>query len=223
MFSDQQLVTGLAILGSAFTQLFNNVSAYHWQILCYLAFFSSITHLTTLTVLRQYFRDHAGIRNWRLSLMLMTGSMLLAALIPTGVNGWMSTTSTRYDRVSLGGVPAICYYQELSSKGSFSIESTSGFSTIISILILSYGFFSRALRLSAKATRFTHHVLSDVPRRWLQTRLDRLHKRVERPGNNPCLKMLWKTLYVILLTFYLDLKTMRDILESMLWEVRPFC
>ena len=217
MFSDQQLVTGLAILGSGFTQLFNKVSSYHWSIIVYLAFYSSITHLTTLTVLRQYFRDHAGIRNWRLALMLVTGSMLLGALVPTGVNGWLSSSSRgRF----LGGIPAICYYEALSSKGSFSIESTEGFTTVISILILGFGFFTRALRLSAKASKITHRMLSDTPGNWLRKLLGILHLRADKSRNCFYLRLIWQSLYLILLAIYLDLRAIRDVFESMLWEVR---
>lgn len=52
MFSDQQVVTGIALLASGYAQLSSGISNYHWQMLVYLAWFSSLTHLSTLTVLR---------------------------------------------------------------------------------------------------------------------------------------------------------------------------
>lgn len=52
--SDFQLITGLAILISGFTQLQTGISAYHWQRLVQLAWFSSVTHLCCLTALRDY-------------------------------------------------------------------------------------------------------------------------------------------------------------------------
>ena len=55
MLSDQQLVTGIALLASAYSQLSCGLSSYHWQLIVYLAWFSSLTHLTTMTALRQYF------------------------------------------------------------------------------------------------------------------------------------------------------------------------
>ena len=51
MFSDQQAATGIALLASGYAQLSSSISNYHWQMLVYLAWFSSLTHLTTLTVL----------------------------------------------------------------------------------------------------------------------------------------------------------------------------
>ncbi|KAL8677607.1 MAG: hypothetical protein Q9186_005990, partial [Xanthomendoza sp. 1 TL-2023] len=99
MFSDQQAVTGIALLSSAFAQLHANpaFSSYHWQIVVYLPWFSSLTHLTTLTVLRQYFRDNHAARLWRALLMLVTVAMLGTALLPTGDHLWFpGGTTTSY-------------------------------------------------------------------------------------------------------------------------------
>src|SRR5450756_2077760 len=59
MFSDQQLVTGIGILVSGYTQLHCSLSIYHWQIIVYLAWFSSLTHMTTLTACLLYTSDAA--------------------------------------------------------------------------------------------------------------------------------------------------------------------
>ena len=81
MFSDQQIVTGIALLASGYSQLNRDITVYHWQILMYLAWFSSLTHLTTLTVLRQYFRENFAARFWRSILMLVTVTMLGIGLV----------------------------------------------------------------------------------------------------------------------------------------------
>lgn len=60
MFSDQQLVTDIGILVSGFTQLLCSLSAYHWQVIVDLAWFSSLPHLTTLTALRAFFSQPAN-------------------------------------------------------------------------------------------------------------------------------------------------------------------
>ena len=56
MYSDTQIITGLAILLAGYIQLPSGISSYHWQIVVDLAWFSSLSHLTTLTALRGYFR-----------------------------------------------------------------------------------------------------------------------------------------------------------------------
>ena len=73
--SDQQLVTGLAVLIAAFTNRCTR-SMYHFQIIASLAWFSSTTHLATLTVLRVYLINHAQIRHWRVATMLVILSLL---------------------------------------------------------------------------------------------------------------------------------------------------
>jgi len=55
MFSDPQLVTGIGILVSGYTQITCSLSTYYWQVIVYLAWFSSLTYLTTLTALRAFF------------------------------------------------------------------------------------------------------------------------------------------------------------------------
>lgn len=59
MFSNQQVVTGMALLASGYAQLSSGINIYYWQMLVYLAWFSSLTHLLTLTVLWQYFQDNS--------------------------------------------------------------------------------------------------------------------------------------------------------------------
>jgi hypothetical protein len=84
MFSDQQLVTGIGILVSGYTQINCALSTYHWQIVVYLAWFSSLTHLTTLTALRAFFRDQLTLAYRRVFFMGCTIVLLATALAPTG-------------------------------------------------------------------------------------------------------------------------------------------
>jgi hypothetical protein len=62
--SDQQLVTGLAILISGIANQ-NNLIGYEFTVMTCLAWFSSTTHLATMDALRSYFRDQQAIRNIR--------------------------------------------------------------------------------------------------------------------------------------------------------------
>lgn len=113
--SDFQLITGLSILISGFTQLDTGISAYHWQRLVQLAWFSSITHLCTLTALRSYFRHHIIGYFWRLPGMVILILMLIVALIPTGHYTWGSSIMG-YDMGQAGSIrprptdSTICYF-----------------------------------------------------------------------------------------------------------------
>ena len=113
MFSDQQVVTGLALLLSGYSQLSSGLSVYHWQIIIYLAWFSSLTHMTTLTILRQLFHDSHEVRIWRLVLMSLMIVMLCIGLLPTGDAIWENN-------LGIGSftseVPAICFFKRLFSR-----------------------------------------------------------------------------------------------------------
>lgn len=63
-FSDQQLVTGLAILIAALANRCQ-LTLYELRIVFCLAWFSATTHIATLKVLREYFYDNKVVRNWR--------------------------------------------------------------------------------------------------------------------------------------------------------------
>lgn len=52
IISDQQAVTGIALLASGFAQLVSGIASHHWQILVCLVWSPSLKPLTTLTVLR---------------------------------------------------------------------------------------------------------------------------------------------------------------------------
>jgi hypothetical protein len=78
--SDQQLVTGLAILiGAVANQRI--LSVYEFSVVLSLAWFSSTTHLATLNALRKYFLEHGIVRNWRVGGMLVLLVLLSYSLV----------------------------------------------------------------------------------------------------------------------------------------------
>lgn len=81
--SDQQLVTGLAILIAALTNRCL-ISFYEFNIMISLAWFSSTIHLATLDVLQEYLVANPVIRNWRVLGMVSLMAMLLFGLLFQG-------------------------------------------------------------------------------------------------------------------------------------------
>lgn len=77
--SDQQLVTGIAILIAGYVKPCS-MDWYHFQIVAALAWFSSTTHLSTLALVRDYLINRPFIRTWRVAGMILMLVMLLAAL-----------------------------------------------------------------------------------------------------------------------------------------------
>lgn len=87
--SDQQIVTGIAILGAGFQGLrTGQINVYHFQTVIYLAWMSSSVHLSALTLLRPFLHYHRGLMSWRIVGMFVLLIMLLIALVPTVSNYW---------------------------------------------------------------------------------------------------------------------------------------
>lgn len=210
MFSDQQIVTGIALLASGYSQLPSGLDAYHWQIIVYLAWFSSFTHLTTLTVLRNYFQDHPATRTWRTILMIVTVSLLGIALLPTGNQWWPSID------VDTSGVPASCFFQGRNfRKRFFGSTSTQAPPMIISVLVLFFGYVTRMIKLSPSTSKFTRQWLRVKPGNTIKKWLRISHACSKQPNANVCwtlLRILFEMIYIWTLACWV-------VLGSMLWEV----
>jgi hypothetical protein len=84
VFSDQQIVTGIAIMAAGFVGLRDGeTNVYHYQIVLYLAWLSSSVHLSALTFLRPFLESHPAVRSWRLLGMVVLFFMLIIGLVPT--------------------------------------------------------------------------------------------------------------------------------------------
>lgn len=109
---DIQVFTGIAILISGFISLSTGISAYHWQIIAYLAWFSSITHLSGLTVLRNHEYHLQRNTKVRLVLMFVLLTLLIVASIPTGYFSWANSQFHELppdEKHRFMSSPAICY------------------------------------------------------------------------------------------------------------------
>ena len=80
--SDQQIVTGIAILAAAIGRV-NSFSAYHWKVIVSLGWLSSNVHILTLSTLRPLLAQNRGIMMWRLFGMLVLLVLVLIVLLPT--------------------------------------------------------------------------------------------------------------------------------------------
>ena len=76
--SHQQLVKEIVILIAGFTDRCSR-STYHFRLISALGWFSSITHLSTLAVLRAYLIDHPRVRNWRVIVMVAILDLLVVS------------------------------------------------------------------------------------------------------------------------------------------------
>jgi hypothetical protein len=223
--SDLQILTGLSILISGYAQLHCGLSVYHWQILVYLTWFSSLTHLSCLTFLRNHLYNHPGGRLWRLIGMGALVVMLIVALLPTG----------NYNSNSDPADYAICSFRHLGmieQRGNLSYSDDPGLaygSMIVSVLLMGLGFASRIVRLHRSLTIglvvASRRYLSESGRRFLRLQYERAKYPSDssgpsqgRSGRKTILENLF--FYRPLLGTFLAFRAVLDLWSSMIIEVR---
>jgi hypothetical protein len=115
------MVTGLAILVSGFVVMDCGLSSYHWQIMVYLAWFSTVAHMSSLMSIRDYLATRPWQRNIRFLITLILLAMLITAIVPTAYFGWSSSFfeadgKGTLTRTELQALPAACFLQPKSAS-----------------------------------------------------------------------------------------------------------
>ena len=220
--SDLQILTGMSILIAGFIQLDCGISAFHWQVLVYLAWFSSVTHLSCLTILRTFLYNHPSQRLWRLIGMLVVVVMLIVALLPTGQWMWQEQRMLGQNPFPPGGAYAICFYEKLD------IESYTSHITVfpkylnimimvLSVLLLAIGFLIRVVKLyKSVSVGFFKPVrswLSKIALRWLR-KLSKWYNT-----KHWFLRLARITVYRLLLIMFLLMRLILDVWTSTFLEV----
>ena len=124
--SDQQLVTGIAILATGFLKC--DITAYHFSLVSDLAWLSSNAHMVSLRFLNLYLRKYAAARIWRICLMFCMYILLMATLILENNSGW-------YDNLAF---PAQCYY--MHTTDSFITKGVTAFLFFFNIILVTLGY-----------------------------------------------------------------------------------
>ncbi|KAL3295306.1 hypothetical protein RB213_005380 [Colletotrichum asianum] len=151
MLCDVQVVTGLGILISGFVLLRCGLDAIHWQIAVFLAWFSTVTHLSGLEVLRTHLNTYVWSKHLRFSLMSLLLILLLVGIVPTG---FFSLRNKNFSS------PAVCYFdlnygfwrfKETLGQSDFpemQLERTPAYQAMVySMVLLVLGFGTRSMKL----------------------------------------------------------------------------
>lgn len=148
--SDQQLVTGLAILIAAFVR-WNEITVYHWEIVTDLAFVASNTHLCTLAILRHPFRQHEWrwARLWRVTTMVIFAILLFVANIYTGYRYWDDFTAW----------PMRCVAQDLKRGSQRYFRGSQASLAIVWALFLVSNYFTAILGLFESICDWTRNLV----------------------------------------------------------------
>lgn len=171
--SDIQAFTGIAILISGFISLSAAISAYHWQMIGLLGWFSSITHLSGLTVLRYHPSNRQSSTKIRIILMFVLLVLLLVAVVPTGYFSWGDSQFQNLpsdESRKFMSSPAMCYLRlnsgtwDLwgSAMSRSSATETGSFQSMVgSALLLLAGFSTRTVKMSE---RLSHNITTGIRR-----------------------------------------------------------
>lgn len=138
--SDLQLVTGFSALVSGFAQITSNISTYNFTVIIYLAYFSTVTHLSCLTILRQYLHTHRFERGARLLGMAILATMLVVGLVFTSNYPW-----TAYKDIRIRPDPGdlvICFIS-VKPNSDLIIPFVS---MLVSVCLIGIAFISRVIK-----------------------------------------------------------------------------
>ena len=147
--SDQQIVTGIAIMGAGFQGLrLGGIDSYHYQTVLYLAWMSSSVHLSALSLLAPYLHQRPALKAWRLVGMLVLLVLLIIGLVPSVSNDWglVARPTAAHEPLHFlpdgtgWGIPAICFWGRTWGDGA-NPDAVLGYI----LLVLSYGWKIGAL------------------------------------------------------------------------------
>lgn len=234
ILSDQQVITGISILIGGFSQLRSGITIYHWQTIFNLAWFSTMTHLLTLTVLRDEVRSNTPIRIFRIIGMAVLILMLMVAMFPIGyiVGGPQFPLN----------FPALCLWKPSLDWGwwetgidpegfqwSILVEKRwpypldkkyASLYVAFTLAVLVYGFASRSILLLSETFSLSRTLLripTDQPWKGAESILLKLGKQKSHHQWNRVLQMLG---YKLLHSIYALFIAGRDMYQSRTWEVR---
>jgi hypothetical protein len=122
-FSDQQIITGFAILTVALVQT-DSITEYHFAIVQNLAVLSFVIHDTTALILRDSVVQHRITRTWRGIAIISTMLITVVVQIPTGHSYWLLDY----------GVPVKCIWTGMN--GNYSPGSTLFWAMLVYVIVL---------------------------------------------------------------------------------------
>jgi hypothetical protein len=188
--SDQQLVTGLAILVAGYYEMMNNnLSLYHWQIVVYLAWLSSAVHIASLTLLRDVFSKNPTLRNLRVAAMLVLLVLLAVAM-------WLIRFRAHpFEK----GIPARCLWRTALPDGSSLSSIDTSYvdpNWVLTMIMLLFAYVWKLSQLFTSSRGFV--------RRWLvakpEAAIERIMRRASLSQRHGRLR--WSTaLYIHFVTY----------------------
>jgi len=235
-FSDQQVITGISIIIGGLSQLEWGLAVYHFQAVGNLAWFSTMTHILTLTVMRDKMRSNKTIRVLRIVLMGCLAVLLIFVMAPMG---YLTSTAGQGgfipDDVANGTYigpiplefPAWCLYHPSvawkSEKGGL-IDHTgsAGYNLAYSLITLGvvvYSYTSRVLLLfPGLVSRSMLRIPTGQPWALMESKMEALQTVQTTTRKRFLGKAAWLG-HRLLFSFYIFLVSGAELYTSKIWEV----
>lgn len=125
-FTDQQLITGLAILIAGYVQT-NTITQYHFAIVQNMATLSFTIHDTTAVILEDNILQNPVMRTWRGVAIICFQFMTLVTYLPLGHEYWMANY----------GMPTVCLWQHM--PGHYYPGSWQSWNMVVYMMLLIRG------------------------------------------------------------------------------------
>lgn len=226
--SDLQMITGMSILVSGYIQMSCGITTYEWMVVVSLAWFSCITHLSCLSLLRGYLYKNAAERTWRLCGMGVMAVLQIIGLVFTGNYQWSSAQDDLYSTgitgTAIGHDPVTVSKTRLNDFAicNLNVHASNGpsfISMIVSLSLVVLGYFGRIVKVHK---RLSVDVVWKI-RAWLSEKAQKPLQSITRSCMTAAPRALKRTLvYHPFLAAFLTGRFLLDVWSSVLMEVSIF-
>jgi hypothetical protein len=220
--SDQQLATGFSVIIAGYSHLASGLSVYHWVMMCNLAWFSSMTHLITLTSLKSEIMSQHASRWIRILLMGILNIQLIVSIVPTGYLYGRPFVPNNFPARCLFQKPIDWKYDNELSNGAIKPRFNAPY-ILISTLVLGFGYVSRSWALIRGETNLIHGLLrvpSHQPWSYFEHSIAQASKQLLLPG--PSCIINHYAIHIklsVLRALYALIIACCEIINSITWEV----
>lgn len=197
-----------------------------------LAWFSSITHLSGMTVLRSHHSQQQRNMTVRVILMLVLLALLSIATVPTGYFSWGDSEFQDVpsdEKHKFMSSPAICYFKPDSGTwdlwGSIvtihSVTEAGSFqSMVVSVLLLLHGFFTRVVKMSRRVSQSITGNIRRPISHYSQKLLMKISSRNEKRNRRGLRQRMWHILIIQpCLAVVISARIIADTYSSLFTEV----
>ena len=216
VFSDQQILTGIAILAAGFATV-STLNIFDFQNIIYLAWMSSNVHLSTLTHLREYFQASPTLRTLRFVGMMTLLIMLYMALVATISFSWAANTVARNICASAEYCALLQFraqdfwFSTSRYNGTFNVSPQS----VISYVLLTLTYISKVILLFNASSRKCNHYLRRAPLSCLERLIQCQYNNQATAQSQNRFRRMFKLLYrCALAAVYIFYLALSDLITS---------